>query len=63
MPEVASVPTRDGVKIKSLSGGVYTDYNYEVGLNTSPDNNYIYIPENSIWEIKYIDDIAGSVVG
>tara|TARA_R100001510_G_C7642830_1_gene200387 strand:- start:65 stop:1885 length:1821 start_codon:yes stop_codon:yes gene_type:complete len=62
-PDVATVPTRDGVKVSCLSGGSHSDFNYEIDLNTSPDNNYIYIPENSIWEIKFIDDIVGTVVG
>lgn len=63
VPGVATVPTRDGVKVSCISGGNYSDYNYEIDVNTAPDNNYIYIPENSIWEIKYIDDIIGTVVG
>lgn len=63
VPEVATVPTRDGVKVTSLSGGSHSDFNYEIDLNTSPDNNYIYIPDNSIWEVKFIDDIVGTVVG
>lgn len=63
IPEVASVPVRDGVKVNSIVGANYTDYFYDVDTNTSPDNSYIYIPENSIWEIKFIDDIKGTIVG
>ena len=63
IPEVASVPMREGVVIKSLSGGVHTEYLYDVKANTSPDNNYIYIPENSVWEVKFIDDIKGTTIG
>lgn len=63
IPEVVNVSVKDGVKITSLSGTNYTDYFYNVKTNTSPDNSYIYIPENSIWEIKYIDDIKGTIIG
>jgi hypothetical protein len=63
IPEVARISAKDGVKITSLSGGNYTDYHYDVKDNTSPDDSYIYIPENSIWEIKYIEDIKGTIVG
>jgi len=28
----------------------------------SLDESYIYVPENSIWEIKYIDDIRGTII-
>ena len=63
IPEVASVPVRDGVKINSIVGNNYTDYFYDVNTNTSPDNSYVYIPENSIWEVKFIDDIKGTILG
>jgi hypothetical protein len=63
IPEVASISAKDGVKITSLTGTNYTDYQYNVKTNTAPDNSYIYIPKNSIWEIKYIDDIKGTIIG
>ena len=63
IPEVASVPILDGVKVSSIVGSSYTDYYYDVETNTSPDDSYIFIPENSIWEIKFIDDIKGTIVG
>ena len=63
IPEVASVPMRDGVIITSITGDNYTDYLYDIRANTSPDNNYVYIPQNSIWEVKYVDDIKGTIIG
>jgi 3-deoxy-D-manno-octulosonate 8-phosphate phosphatase KdsC-like HAD superfamily phosphatase len=63
IPEVISVPMKDGIKITSLTGTRYTDYFYDVKGNTSPNNSYIFIPQNSIWEIKYIEDIKGTVIG
>lgn len=62
IPEVKNVPIKDGIKITSLTGGQYTDYLYDIRANTSPDNSYIYIPEDTIWEIKYLDDIKGTVM-
>jgi|TARA_Y100000289_G_scaffold64568_1_gene76650 hypothetical protein len=62
IPEVANIPLKDGIKIQSLSGGKYTDLKYDVKSNTSPDNTFVYIPQNAIWEIKYIDDIKGTVI-
>ena len=63
IPEVARISAKDGIKITSLTGTNYTDYYYNVKNNTSPDDSYIYIPQNSIWEIKYIDDIKGTIIG
>ena len=62
IPEVANISARDGVKITSLAGTNYSDYSYNVKSNTSPDNSYIYVPENTIWEVKYIDDIKGTII-
>ena len=62
IPEVKNVPIKGGVKVSSLIGGQYTDYLYDIRANTSPDNSYIYIPEDTIWEIKYLDDIKGTVM-
>jgi len=63
IPEVARLSVKDGIKVTSLTGTNYTDYYYNVRENTSPDDSYIYIPQNSIWEIKYIDDIKGTIIG
>jgi len=63
IPEVARISPKDGIKITSLVGENYTDYYYDTRTNTAPDNSYIYIPQNSIWEIKYIDDIKGTIIG
>ena len=63
MPEISYVPQRDGVVVRSLSGGgVYSDYSYDINQNISLDESYLYIPENSIWEIKFIDDIKGTII-
>ena len=61
IPEIQSVPRENGIIVKSIVGERYTDYYYDVQANTDPAGSYIYIPENSIWEIKYIDDISGII--
>lgn len=62
IPEIVRVPQRDGVSIRSLSGGTYTDYFYDIPANMSLDESLIQIPDNSIWEIKYLDDIRGTII-
>ena len=62
IPEIVRVPQRDGVSIRSLSGGIYTDYFYDIPANMSLDESVIQIPDNSIWEIKYLDDIRGTII-
>ena len=63
IPEVAHVPQRDGVVIRPLvGGGSYSSYSYDISSNISLDESYLYIPENSIWEIKFIDDIKGTII-
>lgn len=58
MVEISRV---NSVKIISKSGLNYSDIRYDVQANTSPDGGLIYIPENSIWEIKNASDIIGKI--
>ena len=58
MVEVSRV---NSVKMTSKSGLNYSDIRYDVQANTSPDGGLIYIPENSIWEIKNASDIIGKI--
>ena len=62
-PDVLDVPI-DSIHIKSLTGPNYTDYPYDIEANKSPKGtgSFIYIPENSIWEVRYVDDISGTVL-
>ena len=63
VPEVLSVPPRDGVVVRSISNSEkYSSYPYSISSNLSPDESTIYIPENTIWEIKYLDDITGNII-
>ncbi len=63
IPEIINIPLRDGVIVRNLVGsGTHSSYSYDTAENMSLDESYIYIPENSIWEIKYIDDIRGTII-
>jgi hypothetical protein len=63
IPEIINIPLRDGVVVRNLVGnGTHSTYSYDVLDNMSLDESYIYVPENSIWEIKYIDDIRGTII-
>ena len=63
IPEVIGVPLRDGVIVRNLVGNnKYSSYSYDIAENMSLDESYIYIPENSIWEIKFLDDIRGTIL-
>jgi hypothetical protein len=58
MPEIGRV---NSVKVVSKSGTGYSDIRYDISANLSPDGGLVYIPENSIWEIKNSADIIGKV--
>jgi hypothetical protein len=63
IPEIINIPLRDGVIVRNMVGGAtHSSYSYDISENMSLDESYIYIPENSIWEIKYIDDIRGTII-
>ena len=63
IPEVVGIAPGDGVRVRNLVGaGKYSDYSYDMAVNLSDDQDTIYIPDNTIWEIKYLDDITGIIV-
>ena len=63
IPEVINIPLRDGVVVRNIVGNnTHSTYSYDISENMSLDESYIYVPENSIWEIKYIDDIRGTII-
>ena len=51
----------NSVKVVSKSGTGYSDIRYDISSNVSPDGGLIYIPEDSIWELKNATDITGKV--
>jgi len=61
LKEVDEVLDVVNVKITSKSGTNYTIYKHNIESNTSPEGRVIYIPHNSIWEVKYRSDIVGTV--
>jgi hypothetical protein len=64
IPEVVHVPKRDGIIVRNLVGmGKYSSYSYDINNEIADkDEGFIYIPENTIWEIKFIDDIRGTII-
>lgn len=58
MTEISRV---NSVKVLSKSGTGYSDIRYDITANLSPDGGLVYIPDNSIWEIKNSSDIIGKV--
>lgn len=51
------------VVIENKVGGSYSNTNLDIERQKSPDNRYIDIPQNAVWEIKFLnEDIRGTVV-
>jgi hypothetical protein len=51
----------NSIKVVSKSGAGYSDIRYNILENTSPDGGIIYIPNDSIWELKNATDITGKL--
>ncbi len=63
IPEIVHIPKVGGVVVRNYVGrGKYSDYSYDIPNNMSQNESSIFIPENTIWEIKFIDDIRGTVI-
>ena len=61
LKEVDEVLDVINVKITSKSGSNYTSFKLNIEENTSPEGRVIYMPHNTIWQIKYKSDIVGTV--
>ncbi len=61
LSSIPSIVRFNGVKVVSKSGTGYSDIRYDIASNVSPDGGLIYIPEDSIWELKNATDIVGKV--
>jgi hypothetical protein len=60
IPEV--IDTKN-IKIRTRDGGLYASTNFDINYNISPDKEFIFCPNDSIFEIKYFDrDIIGTVI-
>lgn len=51
----------NSIKVVPKSGSGYSDIRYNIASSISPDGGMIYIPEDSIWELKNASDITGKV--
>ena len=58
VPEVLDVVD---IKITTKIGSNYSGFSYNLEDNMSPEGRVLYIPHDCIWEIKYKNDITGTV--
>lgn len=50
------------VRIKNITSANYSNINFDIRENTTPDGRFVEVPKNVILEIKYLDtDIIGSI--
>jgi hypothetical protein len=49
------------VKIVNKTGTNYSNVQFNINQNTSPDGTYIIVPKNVIAELKYTTDIVGKI--
>jgi len=49
------------VTVRSISEEGYSDFQHPIEDNMSPEGRVLYIPNNCIWELKYIQDVKGMV--
>jgi hypothetical protein len=50
------------VQVRQASGSEYSDIGYNIKKNTSADGRLVYVPEDTILELKYLDaDIIGAI--
>lgn len=62
LKEVKGVLDIVTIEIVNKYGGSYSDYKYDIDMNTSADGRYIEIPEDTVFEIKFPDDdIRGAI--
>ena len=61
LSSMSSIVRFNSIKVVAKSGEGYSDIRYDIASNISPDGGLIYIPEDSIWELKNSTDITGKV--
>ena len=50
------------VRVKNITSADYSNINFDIRENTTPDGRFVEVPKNVILEIKYLDtDIIGSI--
>ena len=60
--DVDGVSDTVDVKIENITGGFYSNIGYNVFENLSPDGRILYIPEDSVFEVKFVnEDIKGAI--
>lgn len=60
---VPGVMDADNVEIFVQTGNNYSGYTIDINTYLSPDGRFVRMPDDVIWEIKFIDnDIKGTIV-
>lgn len=59
VPEILDV---SDVIITSKSSSTHSSYGHNILANKSSDGRMIHIPKDSIWELKYKNDITGTII-
>ncbi len=50
------------IRITSKSSSSHSSFQYNVDANMSEEGRMIYIPKNCIWELKFRNDITGTIL-
>jgi len=62
LKKINSVADVIDVSVVQKNGGRYSDLRFDLSSHTSPDNRYVSVPENVIFEIKFPgEDIKGTI--
>ena len=62
LKKVNSVSDVIDVSVVQKNGGRYSDLRFDLSSHTSPDNRYVSVPENVIFEVKFPgEDIKGTI--
>ena len=60
--DVTGVADTIDINIEDVTGGFYSDIGFNVFDNLSPDGRVLYIPEDSIFEVKFVtEDVKGTI--
>ena len=61
--DITEVVDTKTVKIVNKFGTAYSDTSYDIESNISADGRFVFVPENTVLELRYPDvDIVGVVI-
>ena len=62
LKDVEEILDVSDIRITSKSSSSHSDFMYNVDGNMSPEGRMVNIPKNCIWEIKFKNDITGTII-